>query len=52
MERDPVCGMEIDPASAKLRSEYEGRTYNFCSEECKSEFDREPEKYLRSQGVA
>ncbi len=44
--RDPVCGMDIDPASAAGKSEYKGQTYYFCSSGCKKAFDKEPEKYL------
>lgn len=44
--KDPVCGMEIDPATAAGTSEYEGQTYYFCSMGCKKSFDKEPEKYL------
>ena len=42
---DPVCGMEIDPASAAGSSEYEGQTHYFCNLNCKQSFDAEPEKY-------
>jgi Cu+-exporting ATPase len=28
---DPVCGMDIDPATAAGTSEYKGQTYYFCS---------------------
>jgi Cu+-exporting ATPase len=43
---DPVCGMDIDPATAAGRSEYHGQTYYFCSPGCKKSFDKDPEKYL------
>jgi YHS domain-containing protein len=43
---DPVCGMDIDPATAAGKSEYKGQTYYFCSLGCKKAFDKEPEKYL------
>jgi YHS domain-containing protein len=43
--KDPVCGMEIDPASAAGSSEYEGQTHHFCNLNCKESFDAEPEKY-------
>jgi len=49
--RDPVCGMDIDPAAAAGRSEYKGQTYYFCSLGCKKSFDKDPEKYL-GQGAA
>jgi Cu+-exporting ATPase len=43
--RDPVCGMDIDPASAAGSEEYEGATYYFCSQGCHERFRAEPEKY-------
>jgi Cu+-exporting ATPase len=46
MERDPVCGMMVDPKTAAGKSEYKGKTYYFCAPGCKKDFDREPEKYL------
>lgn len=47
MAKDPVCGMEVDPATAPAKSEYKGQTYYFCAPGCKQTFDKEPEKYLR-----
>ena len=44
--KDPVCGMEINPETAAASSEYEGVTYYFCAEACKTEFDAEPSKYV------
>ena len=32
---DPVCHMDIDPATAAGTSEYKGQTYYFCSMGCK-----------------
>jgi YHS domain-containing protein len=46
MEKDPVCGMEVDPKTAAGKSEYQGKTYYFCSPGCKRDFDKDPEKYL------
>jgi YHS domain-containing protein len=51
MEKDPVCGMTIDPKTATGKSEYQGKTYYFCSLGCKKEFDRDPEKYLKSESM-
>ena len=42
---DPVCGMEVDPAKA-MHSEHAGKTYYFCSQNCKRDFDANPGKYL------
>jgi YHS domain-containing protein len=44
--KDPVCGMDIDPATAAGTSEYKGQTYYFCSPGCKKSFDKDPEKYV------
>lgn len=46
---DVVCGMDIDPAQAAGTSEYQGQTYYFCSQGCKREFDRNPERYTQAQ---
>jgi len=42
---DPVCHMDIDPATAAGTSEFNGQTYYFCSLGCKKAFDKEPEKF-------
>jgi Cu+-exporting ATPase len=44
--RDPVCGMEIDPAAATTR-QYRGQTFYFCSDKCAEQFDTGPGKYAR-----
>lgn len=43
---DPVCLMDVDPATARWKSEYGGRTYSFCAPSCKKAFDREPTAYV------
>jgi len=48
MEKDPICGMEVDPAIAP-KSEYKGENYYFCSASCKETFDKEPEKYVKEE---
>jgi YHS domain-containing protein len=45
--KDPVCGMEVDPAKGKEISNYQGKTYHFCSSHCKAEFDKNPAKYAK-----
>ena len=42
---DPVCGMQIDPASAVASEAYEGATYFFCSESCHQRFVAAPEQF-------
>jgi YHS domain-containing protein len=48
MVRDPVCGMTIDEKTAKGQSEYKGQTYYFCAAICKTKFDQDPAKYVRT----
>ncbi len=43
---DPVCGMTVDPHTAKHRADYQGHTYYFCSAGCKARFEATPLKYL------
>jgi uncharacterized membrane protein YraQ (UPF0718 family)/YHS domain-containing protein len=43
---DPVCGMKVDRAKA-LRAEHAGRTYFFCSEDCRSALRADPGGYTR-----
>lgn len=51
--KDPVCGMSVKISTAKYMSEFKGTKYYFCSEGCKTSFDKEPEKYLaKVQGAA
>jgi Cu+-exporting ATPase len=45
MERDVVCGMQVDPAKAPAKSEYNGKTYYFCALGCKKKFDANPGQY-------
>jgi len=43
--KDPVCGMNIDAATAAGRADHEGQTYYFCGSKCKEKFDLHPEQY-------
>ena len=43
--KDPICGMQVEEAEAAGQSDYEGRTYYFCSTSCKGKFDESPEDY-------
>lgn len=43
---DPVCGMTVDPATAKHRFAYKGQDYFFCSAGCRTKFEANPEKFL------
>jgi Cu+-exporting ATPase len=47
-QRDPVCGMAVDPVRAKGRITHNGREYFFCSSGCLKKFKTSPEKYLQA----
>src|ERR1700674_5415658 len=46
MEKDPVCGMTVDPSRAKATHEHSGKKYYFCCAGCKEKFSADPAKYL------
>ena len=43
---DPVCGMEVEIATARFTSEHDGRRFYFCCAGCRRSFEKEPEKYV------
>lgn len=51
--KDPVCGMPANHvrneasngASDNITLKYKGRVYEFCSDHCKQQFEKEPEHY-------
>jgi P-type Cu+ transporter len=47
MEKDVVCGMQVDPAKAAGVSQYGGKPYYFCSTSCKAKFDANPGQYVK-----
>lgn len=42
---DPVCGMDVEVATARWISEHEGETYYFCAPGCKTAFENAPAQY-------
>jgi P-type Cu+ transporter len=52
MAIDPVCGMSVDETTAPARTSYKGKTYYFCSEDCKESFDKNPDKYLKQAATS
>ena len=49
LAKDPVCGMSVDPATAKHRLEYGGKTYYFCCDGCRTKFAADPARYLAAK---
>jgi Cu+-exporting ATPase len=51
LQKDPVCGMDADPATARHKTSYKGtldreKEYFFCSAGCLAKFQADPEKIL------
>jgi len=49
MAIDPVCKMKVDEKTAPAKSDYKGQTYYFCAPGCKKQFDKDPEKFLKTE---
>ncbi|TWB15438.1 Cu+-exporting ATPase [Nitrospirillum amazonense] len=49
--RDPVCGMPVDPATAKHAESHHGVRYFFCSAGCRDKFTADPTKYLKTDAL-
>jgi Cu+-exporting ATPase len=44
--KDPVCGMQVEPAKAAGKLEHDGKAYFFCSRHCLDAFRKEPARYV------
>jgi P-type Cu+ transporter len=52
LERDPVCGMNVNPATAKHVYDHGGKNYYFCCAGCVEKFKADPAKYLGAKAPA
>src|SRR5437899_8129936 len=50
--KDPVCGMDVDPATAKHKLDYAGKTSYFCSARCLEKFRANSDAYLAPPAAA
>ena len=50
--KDPVCGMSVDPRTAKHRLDHDGETYFFCSAHCLQKFGATPDVYVGGAGAS
>lgn len=46
MVTDPVCGMDVDGKTTQFKSEHIGKIYYFCSQSCKTVFDKNPMRFM------
>ena len=45
---DPICGMDVEPASATAKYQHKGQMYYFCSAHCLERFKSDPTKFLQT----
>ena len=45
--KDPVCGMNVDPKNTKFKSIHKRKEYFFCSTNCKTQFDQDPQQFIK-----
>lgn len=45
MAKDPICGMDVNESKAQFMSQHNGKTFYFCSKDCKTTFDKDPHRY-------
>jgi heavy metal translocating P-type ATPase len=50
--KDPVCGMDVDPATSAHHTEHAGQPYYFCSSHCRERFEADPDSYLGDHAPA
>jgi len=48
---DPVCGMTVNPETAKITAVVEGQSYYFCAESCRKAFVENPKKFFEPECV-
>ena len=50
--KDPVCGMTVDPATARFHAQHAADDFHFCSAHCQHKFEAEPERYVAPVAAA
>jgi YHS domain-containing protein len=48
---DPVCGKQFERSQAVAQAEHHLHTYFFCSDECRTRFEADPEQYSASPSL-
>jgi Cu+-exporting ATPase len=52
LAKDPVCGMSVDPTTAKHKAEHGGKTFIFCSGRCREKFVTDPARFVAAPADA
>jgi Cu+-exporting ATPase len=48
---DPVCGMKVDPKTARHHAEHAGETWYFCSAGCREKFIADPQTFVHGKAA-
>jgi len=43
--KDPVCGMSVDTGKSEYKTEYHGKKFAFCCQQCLNKFKQNPSQY-------
>ncbi|HYH95223.1 YHS domain-containing protein [Hyalangium sp.] len=46
---DPVCGRQLEEPEGQPSTEYKKRRYFFCSDRCRSAFEKQAERFRLSE---
>jgi YHS domain-containing protein len=49
--KDPVCKMTVHEEDARAQSEFEGKKFYFCSDDCKKKFEQKPSNYVAGKAA-
>jgi Cu+-exporting ATPase len=49
MKKDVVCGEQVDENTTTNSSDYNGKTFYFCSPACQTKFSQRPEVYANKE---
>ncbi|HEY2810395.1 MAG TPA: YHS domain-containing protein [Rhabdochlamydiaceae bacterium] len=47
-QKDPVCGMNINPSECPYKTEHKNKQYSFCCKECMTAFKNNPDKFSKA----
>jgi YHS domain-containing protein len=48
MTTDPVCGMKVDEKNSEFHTQFAGKKYFFCSDDCRREFEADPDEFVET----
>lgn len=51
IERDPVCGMLVEPSASQHEFTQAGQSFHFCSSHCQAKFARAPDQFMTAKDV-